>query len=101
MRVRFRRFLSALLMLVLPLQGLAFASMLELPAAPQPQALQQLAADDGMEHCHEPARPDQAGQHACKHCAACALGAALPAPIAAGLAAQPAPRSFAAHADTP
>jgi hypothetical protein len=104
-RARFHRFLLALLMLVLPLQGLAFASMLDVPIPAQPAVAGQLAQADGMMdacHAHEPAQPDAPpAQHPCKHCAACVLGSALPTPVGAGLAALPALHGFASYPDTP
>jgi hypothetical protein len=68
-----------LLMLALPLQALASASMLDCTLSQQ-SALQPLATIDGtMDGCHEPEPADQSPeQHDCKHCAACMLGSALP-----------------------
>jgi hypothetical protein len=82
-----------LLMLSLPLQALAAASMPDcaLDAVPAHQTAEalQIAA------CHESDHPDNtATPHSCKHCAACALAAALPAPLDTSLALAPAAKRF-------
>lgn len=71
-----------LLMLALPLQALASASMLGCIFA-HPATVAELApADAAMTTpCHEPEpTPIPATQHDCKHCASCALASALPIP---------------------
>jgi len=69
-----------LLMLALPLQALASASMLGCTFA-HPAAVAQPA--DATTPCHEPeSTPTPAAQHDCKHCASCALASALPIPAA-------------------
>lgn len=76
-RAHIHRFLLMLLMLALPLQAFAAASMLDCMLVPPA-----LAETDGMmPGCHEPEQPDAPpARHDCKHCAACALGSALPIP---------------------
>ena len=86
-----------LLMLALPLQALASASMLGCAlaheAAPEPMAM----ADGMMDGCHEPEPADQTPeQHDCKHCAACMLGSALPATVES-TAIAPVPQRHAAQ----
>lgn len=101
MRARFHRFLLLLLMLALPLQGFASASMrgctLSDPA-PEPE----VTAVGMMADCHEtePSDHHPRAQHDCKHCAACALGAALPVPVAGTAAIAPAPSRYAAQPDS-
>jgi hypothetical protein len=83
-------------MLSLPLQALAAGSMLgcvlDAVSAHQPAEPMQMAA------CHE---SDESGQHdsaptphTCKHCAACALAATLPASLSASLALAPTAQRF-------
>lgn len=84
-RTHLHRFLLLLLMLALPLQALASASMRVCGTASHPAMAEQMAmADEAMDTCHEPDRQPEtpSTQHDCKHCAACALGAALPIPVA-------------------
>jgi hypothetical protein len=81
-RAHLHRFLLMLLMLALPLQTFASAAMLGCmlshPAIAEPMAM----ADGMMAGCHEPEQPESSPfQHDCKHCAACALAAALPIPV--------------------
>ncbi len=86
-----------LLMLALPLQALASAAMLGC-GTPAHQAMMgsMAMADEAMTGCHE--QPDvPSTQHDCKHCAACALGGALPIPAATVPAIVPAPVRFIAH----
>jgi hypothetical protein len=88
-----------LLMLALPLQALASASMLDCTllheAAPQPLA----PADAMVAGCHEFEPAGQAPeQHDCKHCAACVLGSALPVPMFDGAAIAPVPQRYPAQA---
>ncbi len=90
------------LMLLLPLQGLAVASMLEVTHAPQPAAVEQMAmAEHSMAACHVPAKPDApAPSHTdCKHCSACVLASALPVPAAKAMPLVPIVRSFASQPD--
>lgn len=73
-----------LLMLALPLQALASASMLGCTFAHPATVAQLVPADAAMTTpCHEP-EPTSAPvtQHDCKHCASCALASALPIPAA-------------------
>jgi hypothetical protein len=69
-----------LLMLVLPLQTFASATMLGCMAA-HPATLEQRAAvDEAMAGCHEQHQDAPATPHNCKHCAVCALASVLPVP---------------------
>jgi hypothetical protein len=73
-----------LLMLALPLQALASASMLGCTFA-HPATVAELAPSDAAmtAPCHEPEPTSApATQHDCKHCASCALASALPIPAA-------------------
>ncbi|MDO9008196.1 MAG: hypothetical protein Q7U80_08230 [Thiobacillus sp.] len=79
MRAHLHRFLLILLMLALPLQAFASASM---PGCLFQQPAAGAMADVMMDGCHEPVQPESSpAQHDCKHCAACALGSVLPAPV--------------------
>jgi hypothetical protein len=106
MRARLHRFLLMLLMLVLPLQALASAAMLDCmhshSATAEPMATaDEMAMPDGMAAaCHEQSHSDgaPAARHDCKHCAACALASALPAPSSGAPAVLPHPTRFAPHA---
>lgn len=87
-----------LLMLALPLQTFASASMLgcafSQPAAVDPMTM----ADAMMAGCHEPEQPDSPpAQHDCKHCAACALASVLPVPVADSVAIMPVVHRFASQ----
>lgn len=77
-RAHLHRSLLILLMLALPLQAFASASM---PGCLFQQPAAVAMADAMMAGCHEePVQPDSPPtQHDCKHCAACALGSVLPA----------------------
>ena len=78
-RTSAHRFLLMLLMLALPLQTLAAASMMAC-AMPQQAAVEHTAmADEAMTGCHE-SEPSPATPHNCKHCATCVLASALPIP---------------------
>jgi hypothetical protein len=79
---RFRRFLLMLLVLVLPMQAWASASMLDCALAQQ-QAERSAVAEHN-ERCHD-ADSDAPvpEQHDCQHCSACMLGATLPPPAMA------------------
>jgi hypothetical protein len=104
MRARFHRFLLMLLMLVLPLQAVASAAMLDCmhshPATVEPMPMAEPMADEMAATCHERPQSDgaPAAQHGCKHCAACALASALPAPSSAAPAVLPHPARYAPHA---
>lgn len=90
-----------LLMLALPLQALASASMLGCTLShPAPEPM--LMADGMMAGCHEaePSDHHPPAQHDCKHCAACAPGAALPVPVADSVAIAPAPHRYASQPAT-
>lgn len=97
MRASLHRFLLILLMLTLPLQALASAAMLGCMA--HSEAMEQRAmADEMMAGCHESEQPaSPSTSHDCKHCAACALGAALPLPAVDTPAIVPARHSFTPH----
>jgi hypothetical protein len=72
------RFLLTLLMLILPLQGFASASMLGCMLTPVPE--QRNAEPMLMAGCHESGHSDDAPtSHSDTHCAICALATALPA----------------------
>lgn len=86
-----------LLMLALPLQALASASMLGCEFAHEAAAEPMAMADGMMDGCHEPEPADQPPeQHDCKHCAACMLGSALPA-AAESTTIAPVPQHYAAQ----
>ncbi len=71
-----------LLMLALPLQAVASASMLGCMVSYQTAAESVAMADEMRAGCHETEQPDAPpAQHDCKHCAACALASALPIPV--------------------
>jgi len=93
-RAHLHRFLLTLLILALPVQTFASAAMLGCvfshPATGEPMAM----AEGMMADCHEPEQSDTPAQHDCKHCAACALAAALPIPAADSLAIMPLRHSF-------
>jgi hypothetical protein len=76
---RFRRFLLMFLVLALPMQAWASASMLD--CALGQQQTERVAVAEHGEHCHE-ADSDAPvpEQHDCQHCSACMLGATLPPP---------------------
>jgi len=68
-----------LLMLGLPLQAYAAASMLVCASAHQAMPAQLATAGEAMAGCHEP-EPSPPQSHDCKHCTLCALASALPIP---------------------
>lgn len=81
MRTHFHRFLLILLMLGLPVQTVAAASMLVCASAPhQAMPAQPVTADAAMAGCHE-SEPLPPQSHDCKHCTVCALASALPIPV--------------------
>jgi hypothetical protein len=99
-RIHFRRFLLTFLMLALPLQAFASASMLGCALSHQAVVLESAMADDpmAMAGCHESQHPDAPPtQHDCKHCAACYLASALPIPAFAAPAVMPVSTAFIAH----
>jgi hypothetical protein len=69
-----------LLMLALPLQAFAAASMLGCMFSHQAMAEPMAMADGMMAGCHEPEPDAPPAQHDCKHCAVCALALSLPIP---------------------
>lgn len=108
-RAHCRRFLLLLLMVALPVQAWAGASMLECAFAPGAAGSLAVDAADAMDHashvdsadhgmhdglaeCDDTTAPApvHGDTHDCKHCAACLVGATLPLPatqVALGLAA--------------
>lgn len=84
-----------LLMLALPLQAFASASMLGCMMA-QPDAMAQMAMvdDEAMPPCHHGESNTSSSQHNCNHCAACYLASALPIPVTAPPAIVPASTRF-------
>ncbi|MHB1213990.1 MAG: hypothetical protein ACYCY9_03285 [Thiobacillus sp.] len=95
MRTRFHRFLLTLLMLALPLQTFASATMLDCGFSDQASAEPMAMPDARVAGCHEPEQPDNPpAQHDCTHCAACALGSALPLPVTASVAIEPLSNRF-------
>jgi hypothetical protein len=94
-RTRFHRFLLFLMMLALPVQAFASAAMLDCVFTDQAAVAPMARAGETMAGCHEPAQPDSPpAQHDCKHCAACALAAALPIPATDRAAVVPASIQF-------
>lgn len=89
MRARFHRLLLLFLMLALPLQAFASASMLACTfahAAPMEEA----HMDDAMAGCHDSGQADAPpASHDCQHCSACALGSVLPIPRGASMVVPP------------
>lgn len=86
MRPAFRRFLLLLLMLTLPLQAFAAASMLGCALSPPAQAVESTSPG-----CHAPDPADHPTQHECQHCALCFMAGAqlIPAPVLAPLSTPP------------
>ena len=98
MRAYLHRSLLLLLMLVLPLQALAAASMLDCAflhqAVQEPMAM----ADEPMAGCHEPEQPGApSSEHNCKHCPVCALASALPITASDRVTILPAPYRFSSQ----
>jgi hypothetical protein len=93
-----RYFLLLTMMLAVPLQGLASASMLGCAFAGHPGSAHATADphDMAMSDCHENgAQPESpANDHNCKHCAACFAGS-LPLPPEFAVAATAAPTQAA------
>jgi len=80
-RATLHRFLLMLLMLALPLQGLASASMSGCISSDPAEESQAVAEPMVMAGCHEHKQPHSSPvPHDCKHCAACMPAAALPVP---------------------
>ncbi|MEQ1661809.1 MAG: hypothetical protein ABL877_03855 [Thiobacillus sp.] len=80
MRAAFRRFLLLLLMLTLPVQAFAAASMLGCALSSPAQPVESASPS-----CHDADPADLPAQHECKHCALCFLAGAqlIPSPILA------------------
>jgi len=90
-----------LLMLALPLQAFAAASMLGCAFSHQ-DVVEPMAMADEMAGCHESEQPDAPpAQHDCKHCAVCALASALPIPASDSPAIMPVTHHFTSHPATP
>ncbi len=69
------------MMLALPLQAIASASMLGCAFSHQAVAEPVAMADEMMAGCHETERPDApSSRHDCNHCAVCALASSVPIP---------------------
>lgn len=98
MRAYFHRFLLMLLMLVLPLQAWAAASMLDCAFSHQAELAPMAMADEPMAGCHEP-EPSGApsAEHNCKHCPVCALASALPITASDRVTILPVPSRFASQ----
>jgi hypothetical protein len=97
-RAHFHRFLLTLLMLALPLQAFASASMLGCAFAHQAAMQDRAAVDDTMAGCHATQDPDAPpAQHDCTHCATCYLASALPIPAFDAPAIVPVSTAFIAH----
>ncbi|OHE62029.1 MAG: hypothetical protein A2X71_12970 [Thiobacillus sp. GWE1_62_9] len=87
-----------LLMLALPVQTFASASMLGCALSHQAAAEQMAMADDMMAGCHESEQPDAPpAQHDCKHCAVCALASSLPVPVSLTGAVMPMTQSYTSY----
>ncbi|MHB1143367.1 MAG: hypothetical protein ACYCZS_00525 [Thiobacillus sp.] len=98
MRTRLHRFLLLLLMLALPVQTFASASMLGCAFSHQAAGEQRAMADELMAGCHESEQPDASpAQHDCTHCAVCALASALPIPATDTLTVMPVRQSYTSH----
>jgi len=98
-RARLHRFLLIVLMLTLPVQAFAYATM---QGCVQPnQATAEPTEQMAMADCHMSGHSsDPSGQHApvqheCKFCAACGLASAMPIDFVASMPAMPVPHSFA------
>lgn len=86
MRASLQRFLMLCLMLALPLQGYAAATMLTCAHAPGEAATQSMAQAQALPPCHMDTTPDAPPEkHDCAHCAACMLASALPIPMTASM----------------
>lgn len=93
-RTRIHRFLLLLMMLILPLQAWASATMLGCAFSHQATAPSLVMADAG---CHESEPDAPPAQHDCRHCAVCALASVLPIAASATPAIMPAPHRFIPH----
>lgn len=95
MRASFHRFLLFCLMLALPLQGFAAATMLScaLGHGSAPVAVEAAPS------CHtEPPAPDTPpARHDCAHCAVCLHASALPIPVTLDLPAVSVPLAYASR----
>ena len=92
MRASFKFLLTLCLMLALPLQGYAAATMLSCAfghgGAP--------AAVEAAPSCHTPEAPDAPpARHDCAHCAVCLHATALPIPVLPALPGAPGVRDYA------
>jgi hypothetical protein len=98
-RAQLHRFLLILLMLALPLQAFAAASMLGCALSHRAAGEQMAMVDGMMAGCHETEQPDAPpAQHDCKHCAVCALASALlPIPASNTPAILPVTHHFTSH----
>jgi len=97
-RIQVKRFLLLLLMLALPVQAFASASMLGCAFSHQAAAEPIALADEMMAGCHESGQPDAPpAQHDCKHCAVCALATTPPIPVSATPAILPVTHHFTPH----
>jgi hypothetical protein len=86
-----------LLMLALPLQGFAAASMLGCAFSHQTVA-EPIAMAAETAPCHGSEQPDAPpAQHDCKHCAVCALALTLPIPASDAPAILPAAHAYLSH----
>lgn len=105
MRSYFKRFLLSVLLLILPLQGFASATMLGCAFSHPAQAMQhaldeQAMMDDSAATCHEPKPTGKTpASHECTHCAACYLASALLVPALNIVPVAPAAHSIAPRAD--
>lgn len=73
------------MMLALPLQAFASASMLGCTFSHQAVQESMAMAGEAMAGCHESEPAQSPAPHDCKHCAACMLGSALPIPVVASV----------------
>ncbi len=91
MRAHLHRLLLLCLMLALPLQGYAAASMLSCALAHGGVP----AAVEAATPCHQSAEPEPSPErHDCAHCAMCMLASALPIPVVAALPADATVRAY-------
>ncbi|MHB1186192.1 hypothetical protein [Thiobacillus sp.] len=98
MHTRFRRFLLLLMMLALPVQTFASASMLGCALSHQAAAEPMAMAGEMMQGCHESEQPDAPpAQHDCKHCAVCALASTLPVPASETPVVTPVTQGYTSH----
>lgn len=92
-----KRFLLLCLMLALPLQGHAAATMLACALASGETTAQPMAQAEASPPCHMDALPDAPPEkHDCAHCAACMLASALPVPVTVSMLSGPSPCVYGA-----